>query len=313
MRRLLIAAFTLLSACGGHAGPFRLAPAEPVGLSPTAAPIFYLAPFKDSRRQKELYRGRSTYESVAVEAQGLSLSSQAWQQRPYGGVALLWHRQLAQTLAASGVGIAVAEEPVADEAAALRQAGDAGAKYLVSGALHRGEIGKKGADGLLSTNFTGTYYPMLIQARVRVIEVASGQAALDKPWTYERRFFDPTRLGAPDHQTFPGFFLAGLRDATQRLTGDAELRALAGLAPFTPTPTPTSTALAVPPTPGPTPTAAPTPVPTPDDKPQWVNPKTGKKVDPSWNFDPEDGTPRKEFILRQPTPRPTPARVTAPR
>jgi hypothetical protein len=70
--------------------------------------------------------------------------------------------------------------------------------------------------------------------------------------------------------------------------------------------------MTTPPTAGPSPTPAatltPSAEPTPDLNPYWVNPKTGKKVDPSWNFDPEDGTPRKDFILRQPTPKPTPSR-----
>jgi hypothetical protein len=75
--------------------------------------------------------------------------------------------------------------------------------------------------------------------------------------------------------------------------------------------------MSTPPTPGPSPTAGakatPTPLPTPDGQPYWVNPKTGKKVDPKWNFDPEDGTPRKDFVLRQPEAHPTPTRQLAPR
>jgi hypothetical protein len=54
------------------------------------------------------------------------------------------------------------------------------------------------------------------------------------------------------------------------------------------------------------------PTATPDEGPYWINPKTGKKVDPNWNFDPADGTPRSQFILKQPEKkepkRPTEAR-----
>lgn len=310
MRRLLIAATVLLSACGGHAGPYRIAPAEPVQLSPTAAPVFFIAPFSDHRSEPALYKGRSRYEDVLVEADGITQTAAVWQDRPWGSLAWLWHRQFVRSMAGSGVDVSAAELPTEDESALLTRAGEAGAKYLLSGRIEKAEIGKKGADDFLGTNFSGTNYPMQLKAHLRVVEVASGQPALDKDWTYERRFFDPTRMGAPDRQTFPSFFLVGLQDAAQKLSGLGELRALAGLPAYTPTPTPTVTPMVTPPTPGPSPTPEPTAVPTPDEGPQWINPKTGHKVDPAWNFDPEDGTPRDQFILRQPTPRPTPVRPT---
>lgn len=313
MRPYWLFALVFLSACGGHAGPHRLAPAAPLAISPSAAPLFYVVPFSDRRSFKGLYKGRSPYEDVNIAAEGITLSSRAWQDQPYGSVALLWHRQLAQSLHDAGLAVAVADEPIEDESVALSQAGDKGAKYLLSGRIQKLEIGKKGADDLMGTNFSGTNYPMLLTARLKAVEVASGQAPVSKDWTYKRVFYDPTRLGAPDYKTFPSFFLVGLKDATVKLAQSDELRGLAGLPPVTPTSTPTPTPLAVPPTPGPSPTPMPTVEPTPDLGPHWVNPKTGKKVDPNWNFDPEDGTPRKDFILRQPTPKPTPARVTAPR
>lgn len=308
----LIALALFLHACGGHAGPFRMQPATALEPRPEAEPFFYTVPFEDRRTRTEIHRARIRYESVSVEAEGLSLTA-AWQKRPYGGMALLWHRQWSQALAATEAGAAAAQDPVLDGTQALRLAGEAGARYLVSGRLEKLEIGKKGADQLVGTAFSGMHYPMELRARVRVKEVASGQVVLDKLWTYRRLFYDPTRMGAPDHQTFPSFFGVGLKDASEKLAGWDELRTAVNLPTYTRTPTPTATPLTEPSTPGSTPTPAPTPVPTPDEGPYWVNPKSGKRVDPAWNFDPEDGTPRKEFILRQPTPRPTPVRPTAPR
>lgn len=313
MKRLPLLACLFLSACGGHAGPYRIAPVEPTALSPSAAPVFYVVPFQDKRHQSALYTGRSRYEDVLVEAQGITAAAKAWQSRPWGSVAWLWHRAFVKAMAGSGADVAAATDPIEDDAVALKQASAAGAKYLLSGRIDRLEIGKVGADDLLNTNFSGTNYPMHMEVRLRVLKVPDGQPALDKPWTYDRRFFDPTRLGSPDQQTFPSFFLVGLQDASLKLSGQADLRTLAGLPAYTATPTPTLTPMAIPPTPGPSPTPAPTAAPTPDDQPYWVNPKTGHKVDPAWNFDPEDGTPRDAFILRQPTPRPTPVRPTAPR
>jgi hypothetical protein len=314
LKRLMLVATFFLSACGGHAGPFRVMPLEALSPDPQAQALFYVVPFEDRRKQAAIHLARSRYENVLVEAVGLSLTAQAWQQRPYGGMALLWHRQLAQALAATDAGARASDEPVPDEAAALRLAGDAGARYVILGRLTRLEIDKKGADPLMGTAFSGMNYPMTVEARVKVLEVASGQLSLDKPWTYQRRFYDPTRMGAPNHKTFPGFFSVGIQDAAAKLAGWDELRAVAGLAAFTPTPTPTLTPLTAPPTPGPSPTPIATAVPTPDTGPYWVNPKTGKRVDPDWNFDPADGTPRKEFILRQaPEAKPTPVRPTGAR
>lgn len=305
---LLVSLFS--GACSAHAGAHRVSAAEPLALSPAAQPLFFLAPMADKRKFNAIHKTRSRYEDVEIEAADLTLTAGAWV-KPYGDVAFLWHRQLSRGLAVAGLGVSAAAEPL-DGAAALSAAGDSGAKLLLSGRLDILEIKKRGAD-FTGTNFTGTNYPLRLKARVKAVEVSSGRTVLDKDFEFKRRFFDPTRMGAPDHTTFPGFFLVGLEDAAAKLADWDELRALAGLPPVTPTPTATSTPLAVPPTPGPSPTVAPTPLPTVDASPYWVNPKTGAKVDPSWNFDPSDGTPRKDFILRQPAAKPTPERLSAPR
>jgi hypothetical protein len=318
LKRLLCLLSLGLSACGAHAGAFRMAPVAPVALSPSAAPVFYLLPLQDHRRQREIWRGRSRYEDVTVEAEGLSLSAKAWQGRDYGSLPLLWHRQAGQALAEqSDYPVAVAADPAADQAAALSAAAQAGAKYLLRGDIVTGQMDKRGADMFFHTNVSGTNYIFQMKLQLKAVDVATGKQALDKPWSFERTFYDPTMLGSADYNTFPPFFALGLQDAAQHLPGSTDLRQLAGLPALTATPTATPTPMTTPPTPGPSPTAGakatPTPLPTPDGQPYWVNPKTGKKVDPKWNFDPEDGTPRKDFVLRQPEAHPTPTRQLAPR
>jgi hypothetical protein len=250
----MLVATLFLSACGGHAGPFRVMPLEALETDPQAEVTFFLAPFEDRRKQIPIHVARNRHENVLVEAAGMSLTAQAWQQRPYRELALLWHRQLAHALAATDAGAKAAEGPVLDDATALRLAGDAGARYVILGRLTKLQIDKHGADPVFRTAFSGMIYPMIVEARVRVLEVASGQLSLDKEWAYERRFYDPTRMGSPDRQTFPGFFSAGMQEAAQRLAVWDELRKAAGLAALTPTPSRTPTALVDPPTPGPSPT-----------------------------------------------------------
>jgi hypothetical protein len=246
-----------------------------------------------------------------VEAEGLSRGAQAWQARDYGAFSFLWHRQLQAAFAGGEIRTAASQEPL-DDAAALAAAKDAGAKVLLSGELEQGQIDKRGADEFLNTNFGGTNYTLRMKSKLRALDVASGKPVPVKDWSYSRVFFDPTRLGSPDYKTFPSFFVVGLKSAAEDFSGQKELRSLAGLPELTPTPTITPTPMTTPPTPGPSPTPAatftPVPEPTPDFQPYWANPKTGKKVNPDWNFDPEDGTPRKDFVLRQPAPKPTPIR-----
>jgi hypothetical protein len=160
-------------------------------------------------------------------------------------------------------------------------------------------VDKKGADGILGTNFSGTIYTVRSESKWRLRSTADGAEKAKGETSSSENFYNTTRLGAPDHDTFPQYFLRGLPGAAREVAKADALRAAVGLPTLTPTPTHT-------PTPGLKavsssqqaelkPTA--TPVPTPEG-PYWINPKTGKKVDPKWNFDPEDGTPRSKFILK---------------
>jgi len=167
---------------------------------------------------------------------------------------------------------------------------------LVSGELKRFEFEKHGAD-LMGTSFTGTNYELYVQVDYTVRDLLRGEPVYTHKMVTKHVYYDPKRLGNDDSKTYPVFFVAGLEEAAFNVSAQPELRALVGLAPFTPTPSATRTQQAVAPPAGAEPTA--TVEPTPDKAPYWVNPKTGNKVDPSWNFDPADGTPRKDFILRQ--------------
>lgn len=300
-----------LGACG-HAGPFVVAPEERPVL--TDAPRLYLLPFEDRRPFKELWREPSSYLRVEVKAEGLSLGAKVWQEPPYGDLAFLWHRSLERAFAASGLPVAAALTPPADAAQAFSEAAASGAKLLLRGRLTRLEIFKRGADPLFNTNFRGTYYDFQAAAKVEMLEAADGRVLVAKDWRYTRRFFDPRRLGGDERSTFPPFFLAGLATATDNLAGDADLRRAAGLPPLTPTPTLTPTPFSPPPMQGAAAPPPPTVTATPEPTEWWVNPKTGRRVDPRWNFDPEDGTPRKYFVLRRapsPTPSPVPSRAGA--
>jgi hypothetical protein len=275
--------------------------------------VVYLVPFLDKRKLAEIYVAKSNYDSIRIQAAGLSMVAATWAKRPYGDIALHWHRQLGQALAAAGLQVAASQDPPLSDAMAVEEANAAGARYLVTGVLKRFDIDKRGADALLGTNYSGTNYKLVVEAQIKVTDLASGQAAIDRSWTFKRTYYDPTFLGKYDSLTFPGFFLRGLDDSTAKLAADEELRALGGLPPYTPTPTPTLTMEVTAMPNGQMPLATATPEPTPDWGPYWVNPKTGKKMDPSWKFDPADGTPAKDFILRQREKKAVSDRPTAPK
>lgn len=269
------------------------------------APLFYLQPFADKRRGYQIYQGKSNYDSIRIQAQGITAEAKAWSEKPFGDMAFLWHRQAGQALAKSGLSVVAPQDPGTDElGAALAMA--AGARYLITGELKRFEFEKHGAD-LLGTSFTGTNYELYVQIRYTVKDLLRGEPVFTHKMEYKHVYYDPKRLGNDDSKTYPGFFVAGLEEAAFNLSAQEGLRALSGLAPFTPTPTPTRTSQAVAPADHAEPTA--TVEPTPDNAPYWANPKTGAKVDPNWNFDPSDGTPRKDFILRKPEAK-APGRAT---
>jgi hypothetical protein len=276
--RVVCFLLALFVATGAQAYTYDVAPA-PALLTGTAGIRVYLAPFVDRRGQRELWRGNDRLETVEVEAEGLTSQAKVWSRWDYASMSFLWQRQLGQALAGAGFAVEEAPEPVPDSVLLFQQARGTGALYLVDGDILRVDMGKRGSDQVFGTNFSGTDYSLSMEANVAVYDAASGKQVFKKDWSCEQWFHDPIKLGRRDRDTFPAYFAAGLAQAARGLAQDAGLRAAVGLAP-TPTPIPT---------------------PQPDDgKPYWVNPKTGKRMDPSWNFDPSDGTPSKDFVLKQP-------------
>lgn len=273
LRRAALSALLLFSSAGAQAYTYEVAAAP--ALTPTSGTArVYLAPFKDSRRQRDLWKGNSRVEFVAVEAEDLSGQAKAWSAWDYADLSFLWQRQLGQALA--GAGFAVAEAPAPLPEAKLEQeAHVCGASYLLDGEIVRLDIGKRGSDGLLGTNFSGTDYTFTLESHLRVEDLASGKTLLDKVFPYTQVFHDATRLGRRDRDTFPVYFTQGLGQAAGALSQDLDLRAATGLSESA-----ISAAL---------------------EQAFWVNPHTGKRMDPSWNFDPADGTPRKDFVLRKPS------------
>jgi hypothetical protein len=276
-------------------------------VTPTQAAGLYLLPFQDKRREKAVWKGRSIYENVVMEPVGVTLQAKAWRNKPYSDMSFLWHRQFAYSLGQSGYSVLPAELPMS-EAEGLALAKNSGAKLLLNGTILQLAISKRGADDFLGTNFSGTNYFMDVELKLRLIEVGSGRVLQERNLKARRKFYDPTRLGSNDRDTFPRYFGTGLPDLAMNVAGDVDLRNALGLPTFTPTATATQTPEAVKQPEG----SAPTPLPTatPDQGPYWINPKTGERVDPNWNFDPKDGTPRDKFVLRQATAVPTPSRAT---
>jgi hypothetical protein len=311
-RRGLILVLLFLAA-NGRAASYLIEPAPrwaavAEAVSPEAAPRFYLAPLKDKRGTQEVWSGHGYYDRVLMEPAGATLMAKAWGQRPYSAISYLFQRQLAYALGSAGYRVTMAEEPFVDDAAALVAAHLAGAQYLIQGQLKRLNLYKRGADAFLGTDLSGNNYTMNLDLDLQVLKVENAQKLLEEPLSFQRVFCDPTRLGSDDSVTFPRYFALGLPALALRVTDDAKLRQLAGLPTVTPSPTQGSAPEAsAAPAPSPLPTA------TPDMGPYWVNPKTGKAVDPSWNFDPSDGTPRDKFVLHQGDPLPTTTQVPEPK
>lgn len=286
----------LSAASGARAYTCDVAAAPPLPLAITPAPAglarLELAPFVDGRRQKELWKGPGKFDLVAVAAEGMGTQAAAWKQADYGSMSFLWLRQLGQALAQAG--FAVVEAPDPSPEIQGQEARAVGASYLLGGEITRLDIDKVGADSVFETTFSGVNYFYTLESRIVVKDLRTGKTVLDRDWTDTHGFHDPTPMGRRDAVAIPEYFLRGLAQSADALARSDDLRAVVGLAPV------------------PIPTPAPTPFPD-DGKPYWVNPKTGKRMDPSWNFDPTDGTPRKDFILRRPalptplaTPRATP-------
>jgi len=266
-------------------------PASPVANPVSGSAFVYLEPFEDRRRVKDLWRGDGHFDRVAVEAKDLSVQAQAWQEDAYASMSFLWHRQVAQALTVAGFSVAVAPTPATDIQMQKAQARSRSARYLFNGKIQGLSISKRGADGLFGTTISGMNYIFSMQAHVTVTDLATDKALVDKDWSYLQTFHDPTRFGRRDRETFPVYFQSGLEQAAHNLAQDPDIRSAVGL-PGTVAPSNLNPESA-------------TVTPSLDDRrPYWTNPKTGKRMDPAWNFDPADGTPRKDFVLHQPGPHP---------
>jgi hypothetical protein len=319
MRHFALLSALLLQGCGAQAGNYLIEPAgdfiAPTAtatptkkearalprLTPTATPQkLLLAPFRDKRRLPTIYQGRIDYDKVSVDPSGRTTLAKSWQELRDGDLSYLWHRSLARSLAAAGYNVSAAAEPM-DDAAALEAAKSAGAQFVLQGEINRMIIDKRGADSFLGTNLSGTDYNFKSKTTLRLRRVVDGSKAVETPVAFEHSFHNKTMLGASDRDTFPIYFIQGLPLAGREVADSSPLREAVGLPTCTPTPTDTPTPDPKKVTPQPTATAGPqgpTPTPTPDTEPYWYNPHTGKRVDPKWNFDPADGTPKKEFILK---------------
>jgi hypothetical protein len=300
MSKKLALAFLFLAGCG-RAGNFLIEAApEPAGKGASPKRLL-VAPFKDARLYRFIYGGKNGWDEVVVDAAGKTTMAKAWSGLKKGDLSYLWQRQLAYQLDDMGFSLSRAAEPLS-QPEALSLAAQVQANYVLSGEIRKMGVDKHGADFLLGTNISGTNYSFRSLTHFDVLDAATGKPALSKDFKFEQVFLKKDFLGASDRETFPAYFNAGLAAAAQSVASDPDLRTLAGLPTLVPTPTPTFTPLVKPTaTPGPAlKVVTPTPVPTASG-PYWVNPKTGKRMDPSWKFDPEDGTPRSQFILHDPS------------
>jgi hypothetical protein len=295
VRRAPLLVLALAAASGAHAYTCDVASAPPLPLTFAPAPAglarLELAPFVDGRRHKELWKGPGKFDLVAVEAEGWSAQAEAWKQADYGSMSFLWLRQAGQALAKAG--FAVVEAPDPGPGIQAQEARAVGASYLLGGEIKRLDIDKVGSDSVFETTFSGVNYFFTMELHLVVTDLRTGKSVLDRDWIATHGFHDPTPMGRRDAVAFPEYFLGGLALSAADLARSDDLRAVVGLAPV------------------PIPTPVPTPFPD-DGKPYWVNPHSGKRMDPSWNFDPSDGTPRKDFVLQKPaspTPVPTPRPV----
>lgn len=301
MTRLFFLLVLVLSNGCGHAGTYLIEAApEPQGKSTIEAERIFVAPFKDARRNRDLYKGRAEWEAVYVDVAGSTLLASAWRNLKSGDISYLWHRQLAYQLSDQGYAVSAAAQPLTQNQA-VEAAKLGGSDLVMEGEIKKLYIDKRGADMFLGTNLSGTNYNFKSQASVRLKEAGTGKVKFSKEVTYEHIFYSKDMLGSEDRETFPVYFATGLIGATRAFGEDPDLRKAAGVPTCTVTPTATITPeikQAKPGEPATVAVATPTPIPA---GPYWINPKTDKRMNPDWKFDPEDGTPRSEFILRNPS------------
>jgi hypothetical protein len=250
-------------------------------------PLF-LAAFADRRPNSAIYRGRAIYEEIRVDAAERPTLASSWTKLPEGDLSYLWHRELAYQLALAGFDRLSASAENLDAAQSLAAARQAGASVLLEGAILHFEIRTRGADKLMGTNFSGTNYKLSCETEMSLKHVSDGKELFKKRSNFETSFYNDEALGSNDSDLIPAYFALGLEAAATALSKDSDLRHALGLAILSPSgERPSTTTLN-----GTSPSAG--------TGFYWVNPKTAKRMDPLWNFDPADGTPRKDFVLRRP-------------
>jgi len=293
---------SLLPACAkSSAYRIEAAPdfvADPASPAPSGK-LIYLSPFDDNRPDKEIFKSRAKYDSVLIETGGNSLLARSWQELRLGDISYLFHRQLAYEMGAAGYRVMAAAEPESKEDS-LAHATSAGAKVLLRGRLRQLKIGRRGADPVFGTSFTGMFYPLTFEAFPEIYDVQGNTLLWAQKIAFKREFYNPKRMGSLNYETFPQYFVRALPETARQISSNHELRAIAGLPALTPTPSYTPTAEVTPPqalakgqTAPPTPTITPTP-----EMEYWVCPKDGKRMEPVWEICPFDGTKRKDFILK---------------
>ncbi len=260
MRRpVLRAAFSAaaLAAALVRAAPLQAwdyaVPPAPAAVTP--APVLVLEPFRDARRNRDLWDGPTRFDRVGVTAVGLDAQDPAWRAADYGSASFLWERALGRALDAQGL-------PVFEAPPGARPG--VGARGVLDGRITRLEVRKRGDDPVFGTDVNGDDYVFILDLDLGLRPLAPGFRGASQSWEFSHTFHDPTRFGRAPKDTFPGYFAQGLS-----LAADSLAKALAAFEG----------------------TAAPG-----GWEEYWINPRSRRRMDPTWNFDPSDGTPRSRFV-----------------
>ncbi len=265
-------------------------------LAPTLAPFVFLAPLRDSRGVKVLVRGANGWDDADVAAVGLTLQAKTWQLFGYKDISFLVHRELGRALGVQGVALIQATEPYPGDMSIIA-AKQVGARYLLRGEIKRFNVRKKGADAIFGTSFTGNNYYFNSRVKLELRDLQTDKVVYKQDIEFQRQYYNPKSMSAPDTETYPHYFLRALPEACDRIAAESKLREALGLPRLTPTPTATVTLETTPPADGITPTPVLTP--TPDNQPHWICPKDDREMLPEWDFCPWDKTKRADFILKK--------------
>lgn len=270
-----------------------------------ARPLVYLNVFEDLRGRKALHLGRGKADVVVIQPPEDYVSHPSWQELNTGDMSLYILRYLAASMDKQGYNVVAADYPM-PKSKVQEEAVKAGAQYLLEGDIAHLNMRKKGAGLLGGVTTKGYLYHLETRLRLKLVKVSDNGVAWKKEFEDQQTFHDDVFMGTDRRVVFPKFFSMGMPLMVKALGEEAELRGLLGVPPVPPTPTATPVLVKyeTQEPAGTQPTMTPTPGIDPDE-PYWANPNTGKKMDPNWKFDPNDGTPRSKFIFVNPAARNT--------